>query len=155
MLLALAAALTLTACSPAGAGQASGSASEITSLLQSRRFVFVPQTVNPTGGRTRQLNGEFSLYVSPDTVRSYLPYFGRAFTAPITQGKSAMDFTTTNFSLTVQPGRKNRQTVTITPTQGTDVRELVLEVLPNGNASLLALSNNRQQINYYGYIRKP
>ena len=150
--LLLLAPMLYTACSSAGSAQSS-TQTDAANLIQNRRFAFVPQTVNPMGGRTRQLTGEFFLRVTPDTVQSYLPYFGRAFSAPMTPGQGAMDFTVTNFEFSVTPGRNNRQTISIRPREGTDVRELILQVYPNGNASLQALSNNRQPISYNGAVQ--
>jgi hypothetical protein len=151
LIMLLLAAVGYTACGTAGGIQ--GSNVNADSLLQTRRFVFIPQSVNPTGGRTRQVTPDFFLRVSPDTVQSYLPYFGRAYTAPINSGRGGMDFTLTGFEYIVTPGNKNRQQITIRPQSGADIRELVLQVNPNGYATLIALSNNRQQISYNGYIQ--
>ncbi len=123
LLLMLFASMMYTACSPAGAGQGAAE-TNVASLIQNRRFVFVPQSANPAGARTRQVTAEFFLRVSPDTVQSYLPYFGRAYTAPITPGESGMDFMITNFDFSVAPGRKDAQIITIRPQQGTDVRPI-------------------------------
>lgn len=143
----------LSACS--APGEIQGGTNDVLSMLQERRYQFVPQTANPTGARTRQLTADFFLQVSPDTIQSYLPYFGRAFSAPITPGTGAMDFTITNFEYNVTQGKKDRQEITIRPRGGTDVREMTLYVYPNGNASLIAMSNNRQPISYNGHVRSP
>lgn len=145
-------AVVYAACAPAGSAQGGGTMNA-DSLLQTGRFVFIPQTVNPTGGRTRQVTPDFFLRVSPDTVQSYLPYFGRAYTAPIGTGRGAMDFIITDFTYNAVTGKKDRQQITISPKSGADVRELILQVSPNGYATLIALSNNRQQISYNGYIQ--
>lgn len=144
----------LTACSTASGSQATAN-NNVIPLLQERRFVFIPHSVLPTGGRNRQLTSDFSLLVSGDTIQSYLPYFGRAFTAPISPGQGGMNFTITNYEYNMVSGKNGRQEITIKPREGTDVRQMTLQVYPDGNASLQALSNNRQAISYNGHVEAP
>src|SRR5687767_6453926 len=56
---------------------------EIKSLVDAKRFTFKAQSVHPQRGRVVQLNSEYDLKVAGDTLRSYLPYFGRAYSAPL------------------------------------------------------------------------
>lgn len=120
------------------------------SLVQSGSFVFIPRTVIPTGARSRQVNADFFLRIGRDTVQSYLPYFGRAFTAPTPGSRGVMDFTITDFDYSVSQGSRNEQVITIRPRTGTDVQELTVEVFENGSATVRAQSNNRQPISYNG-----
>src|SRR6266487_6699890 len=55
----------------------------IKNIVDAKNFVFVAQTVSPMSGRTRQLTSYYDLEVLKDTIVSTLPYFGRAYTAPI------------------------------------------------------------------------
>src|SRR5438105_11782972 len=55
---------------------------EIKNAVESKNYVFKAQTALPTSGRIRQLTSDYDLRVTGDTVVSYLPYFGRAYTAP-------------------------------------------------------------------------
>ncbi len=52
-------------------------------MMDSKNFVFVAQIASPVGGRTMHLTSYYDLNVSKDTIVSSLPYFGRAYTAPI------------------------------------------------------------------------
>jgi hypothetical protein len=65
-----------------------------------------------------------------------------------------MDFTLTNFEYNVIQGRKGRQEIIMRPVESSDIRQMILTVYPNGNATLLALSNTRQQISYNGQVRR-
>lgn len=143
--------LGINACGTAKNVQSSANAD---SLIQAKRFVFVPQSANPTAGRTRQLNAAFALTVTPDTVQSYLPYFGRSYTAPVGSSRGPMDFTLTQFDFVVQPQAEGRWNISIRPRGNNDIRELQLQVFSNGNALLQAFSNNRQPISYNGYIQQ-
>src|SRR6185436_5082371 len=57
-------------------------------LVDSQNYVFVVQSAMPLSGRVRQLTSDYDLRVTKTSVISYLPYFGRAYQAPInpTQG---------------------------------------------------------------------
>ena len=54
---------------------------EIKSLIDSQKYVFKAQTVFPLGARSRQLTTDYDVTVSKEAVVSYLPYFGRAYSA--------------------------------------------------------------------------
>lgn len=51
--------------------------------LDAKNFVFVAQTMSPLRGGLRQLTSYYDLRVSNDSVISNLPYFGRAYVAPM------------------------------------------------------------------------
>ncbi|OLY93431.1 protein of unknown function [Cnuella takakiae] len=122
-------------------------------LLERKAFVFIPQTMSPTGGRTRQVTPDFFFRVSGDTVQSYLPYAGRSYNAPMDPTRGGMDFNTTQFGYQVSKGKKEATNITIEPRSGTEARQITLQVFPNGNASLQAVFNNRQSISYNGRIQ--
>src|SRR5688572_30548269 len=82
-------------------------AKKIKELISSRNYVFQAQTVFPMSGRTRQIAGEgYDVSVSKDTVNSYLPYFGRAYSAPIDPSKGGIQFISKSFEYTEAPGKK-------------------------------------------------
>jgi len=49
---------------------------QIKKLLESRVFVFSPQSATPSSGGMIQLTSEFFLKISQDTLESNLPYYG-------------------------------------------------------------------------------
>ncbi|HEU4472293.1 MAG TPA: DUF4251 domain-containing protein, partial [Flavisolibacter sp.] len=48
--------------------------------VESKRFVFKPQSAQPLSGPSRQLTTDWDMTVLNDSLIAYLPYFGRAFT---------------------------------------------------------------------------
>lgn len=124
---------------------------DIRSLIESKRFVFNAQTATPLGGRVVQLTSGYDLRVRPDSVVSYLPYYGRAFSAPIDPSRGGIQFTSTDFEYSQTPRRKGWD-ITITPRDVQDTRQLTLNVSSGGNATLQVISNNRQAISFNGYI---
>lgn len=132
--------------------QEKGKEASIKSLLNSKNFVFKAQSVSPTGGTLRQLTADYDLIVSPDTIRTFLPYFGRAYSAPINPSDGGINFTSTKFDYRYTERKKGRLEIAILPKDAQDVRQMLLNVSRNGSASLLVLSNNRQPISFNGYI---
>jgi hypothetical protein len=139
------------ACSSSQAQQAS---QDVSSLIAAKRYVFVAQSVTPMGGRFRQLNtGEYDVRVMPDSLVSFLPYFGRAYSAPIDPSSSGIQFTSTDFTYTQTPRKKGGWNIEIEPKDAQDVRQMTFIISENGNASLQVTSNNRQAISFNGRIQ--
>lgn len=124
---------------------------EIQNLIQSGNYVFVAQNVMPLGGRTINLTSIYDLQVLRDTVISNLPYFGRAFVAPMNPSEGGIRFTSTDFDYKVKD-RKGGWDIAITPKDAKDVRQMLLSITESGYGNLQVISNNRQQISYNGYV---
>jgi hypothetical protein len=142
---------TLLAFGQAGAQKAE--VGEIKSFVESGKYIFKPQTVIPSVGGSRFLTSEYELLVSEDTLESFLPYFGRAFTAPVNPTESGIRFTSTKFDSKTEHSKRG-WTITIKPEDAKDVRQMILFVSRTGYATLQVLSNNRQPISFSGYIAK-
>lgn len=145
------------ACSPVqsqekGQGMDDGKVSE---LVSGRNFVFQAQTVFPMRGRSRQINGDgYDVVVTKDTVNSYLPYFGRAYTAPLDPSKGGIQFVSTDFAYTEEPGKQGGWNITIKPNDVQDVQQFYFTISKDGYASLQITSTNRQPISFNGIIRE-
>lgn len=124
----------------------------ITQAVESRNYVFKAQTALPQSGSTRQLTTDFDLRVSKDTIVSDLPYFGRAYTAPMNPAEGPLRFTTTNFEYSITDRKKGGWDVVITPKDMHDPRQLTLTIFDNGSASVVVTSYNRQPISFNGYV---
>ena len=119
-------------------------------IIEAKNYIFKAQTVTPSRGSLRQLTSEYDLTVSGDSVIAYLPYFGRAYSAPInTEG--GINFSSAKSGYFVKQ-KKNRWEITIEPGDVTDVQQLHLDIYQNGRANLLVNSINRQSISFSGYI---
>lgn len=123
----------------------------IKNLIESKNYVFTARSVQPTGGSIRHLTSEYDMRVMGDSIVTYLPYFGRAYSAPVNLSQGGIQFTSTDFNYTIESKRKEWEIV-IKPREPIDVRELILRVFKNGSASLMVTSNNRQSISYNGII---
>jgi hypothetical protein len=126
-------------------------AAVVTRMIEAQNYVFKPQTAHPMRGRVMQLTSEYTVKVGKDTIISDLPYFGRAYTAPIDPAKGGIQFTSTKFEYKVDTLKKGWQ-VTIKPTDVGDVQQLFLTVFNNGTATLQVTNTNRQPISFNGYV---
>lgn len=125
---------------------------EMTSLVESKNYVFQAQTAQPLGGRAIQLTSEYDLRVLGDSVVAFLPYFGRAFSAPADLAGGGINFTSTNFGYTTTQRRRGGWIISIKPQDANDVRELTLSISSSGMSTLQVISNNRQSISFNGQI---
>jgi len=119
-------------------------------IVDAKNYVFKAQTMTPSRGSLQQLNSEYDLTVKGDSVIAYLPYFGRAYSAPI-NSEGGINFTSAKSGYTAKQ-KKNRYEITIEPGDITDVQQLYLDIYENGRANLRVTSINRQPISFSGYI---
>ncbi|NDV93852.1 DUF4251 domain-containing protein [Dysgonomonas sp. 521] len=120
--------------------------------IESTNYTFVPQTALPMGGKTVNLNYSYSLKVSKDTVDSYLPYFGRAYTAPMSPTDGGIKFTSKDFEYSVSEKKNGMWDVTIITKDIRTKYTLNLSIGDTGYATLTVNQNNRQPISFYGKI---
>lgn len=125
----------------------------LTNLINNQSYVFTAQSSIPAGpSPDRQLNGQYDLTVTKDSVISYLPYFGRAYMAPVDPTKGGIQFTSTKFEYKVTAKKKGGWTIVIKPGDTQEASQLILNVSTGGYASLQVLGNNRQPITFNGVV---
>lgn len=125
----------------------------ITNLINNQSYVFTAQSSMPPGpSPDRQLNGNYDLTVTKDSVISYLPYFGRAYTAPMDPTKGGIQFTSTKFDYKVTEKKKGGWTIVIKPKDTQEASQLILNVSTAGYTSLQVIGINRQPIIFNGVI---
>ena len=129
-------------------------ASTIEKYISDGSFEFVAEYVSPTGGSTIYLTSRYDMSVGKDSLQTFLPYFGRAYMAPVNPSQGGIQFTSTDFTYNVEERKKNGWDITILPKDTRDVRQLYLSVFEDGRATLQVISNNRQAISYSGHIRE-
>ncbi len=125
---------------------------KIKNLITSGKYVFEAQSAMPLRGQVRQLTYGFDLRISKDTLISYLPYFGRAYVAPINPSDGGINFTSTSFDYTVKARRKGGWDVEIQTEDQKDNKRMMLKIQESGYASLQVTSNDRQPISFNGII---
>jgi hypothetical protein len=125
----------------------------VKALLQSGEFVFKAQNASPMRGRTIQLTSDYDVVFSKDSIRTYLPYYGRAYMAqPYASTDGGIKMTTTDFNYKLGDKKKKRWNITVEPADKTSVQQLILNVSKSGYATLQVTNTNRDPISFYGYI---
>jgi hypothetical protein len=126
---------------------------EIKSLVDAKSYVFKAQYAQPMRGGQRYLTSEYDLRVGQDSLIAYLPYFGRAYVAPIYPEDAGMMFTATKFDYTITEN-KNGWDIAFNPKDAKDVRNIRMNISKDGYATLSITSQNRDLITYQGYIEQ-
>lgn len=121
--------------------------------LESKNFTFNAQSASPMRGGNINLTAEYDVRISGDSVISYLPYFGRAFVAPMNPNENGMQFTSTKFTY-ASTVKKSGYEIVIKPTDTKDVKQMVLNVSNNGYGTLSVTNLNRDPISFYGYVEE-
>lgn len=151
---ALSLAIGLTAC---GASQTVAEkeaiANEMNRRVNDGDFTFKATYAYPTGFKAMYLSPYYDVKVSPDTVRAYLPYYGRAYTAPMNPSDGGIKFTSTDFDYRVVPGKRagNWQVDIRIKDTGREIW-LNFDIWENGTARLNVTDTNRQPISFQGNI---
>lgn len=122
-------------------------------ILSGKSFVFKAQSAWPLQGTVVQLSAGYDMKVLQDSINTYLPYFGRAYSAGY-NAEGGVNFISRKFDYKVKEKSKGGWEVVIKPADTRDVTELTFSVSTNGYATLQVISNNRQAISYYGIIDK-
>lgn len=121
-------------------------------LVEEQNYIFVAQTMLPSGGRSRQITPDYDLRIAKDSILSWLPYFGRAYTAPMDPSKGPLQFKTKEFEYTSTPGKKGGWDILIKPKDVSEIQSMNLSITESGYAYLSVQSVNRQPISFNGYI---
>lgn len=109
------------------------------------------------GGGAINLSGnQYDLKVTQDSIVAYLPYYGRAFSAPYNSNEGGIKFTSKDFTYKESKNKKGYYIIQINTK---DVRRenfrLTLNITTNGYATLVASGNNKQPITFNGYLDEP
>jgi len=125
---------------------------QVKDLVDSKEFTFKARTVIPMTGGSRQLTSEYDVRFLGDSVVSYLPYFGRAYSASYGTESGGIEFTSTKFDYKAKARKKGGWDIIVKPQDVRDVEELDLTISDDGSANLRVTSTNRQPISFYGVV---
>ncbi len=125
---------------------------EMISLIESGRYLFTVQSVQPTGSRTIHTTSLYTLEANDSTYKAYLPYFGRAYQASYGgDGGIEFDASPENFELTLKE-KKRMIKIEFEVQAETDKYSCFLSVGSSGYGTLSINSQNRQSISYSGIV---
>ena len=126
-------------------------ANEVKELIDSKRFTVDVNRAIPMGGRSLNLTSPYSLEMRGDSVISYLPYFGRAYSAPYGGGDGLrFEESITDYQSTFD--KKGTARIKFVARTKEDTFRFDMQVFSNGSAIISVTPTNRQNITYQGEL---
>lgn len=128
---------------------------DIRAKVEHKNYTFLANYVLPLRGGAHALTEVYyDLKVTGDSVKSFLPYFGRAYLdVPYNPTEGGIKFTSTKFDYTVKDKKKGGWEITISPKDVKNIERLVLNISSDGYATLAVTSINRDFISYDGNLK--
>ena len=124
----------------------------IKAMLDAKHYIFEPRNMTTGQGRLKQLDPGYFFTISGDTLKTYLPYVGGAYTAPLDPSEAGFDFSTSDFSYTVSSGKKNSYDVIVKAKGKTAITDFMLTIYDNGTAYLKVVASDKEPVSYNGNI---
>ena len=126
-------------------------AADVQNAVERPDFTFKATYAYPTGYKSVYLSPYYDVKVSPDTVIAYLPFYGRAYRAPMNPSEGGYRFTSTDFEYRVDKGkRKGNWTVVITLRDLNRPVTFNFDIWESGTARLSVNDVDRQTISFQG-----
>ena len=120
-------------------------------LIASENYKIDVQTALPMRGRSIPLTSPYSLEIRNDSVISYLPYFGRAYSIPY-GGGDGLNFRTPLKEYSMEMDKKGNAVIKFIARNPEDRFEFRAKVYSNGSTSIDVNMQNRQSISFQGEL---
>ena len=102
-------------------------------------------------GRSIPLTSLYSLEIRNDSVISYLPYYGRAYSIPY-GGGNGLNFKAPLKEYNMKLDKKGNSVITFTARNPEDKFDFRVKVYSNGSTSIDVNMQNRQSISFQGEL---
>lgn len=123
-------------------------------LIVSENYKIDVRTALPMRGRSIPLTSPYSLEIRNDSVISYLPYFGRAYSIPY-GGGNGLNFKAPLKEYSMEMDKKGNAVIKFTARNTEDNYEYRAKVYSDGSASIDVNMTNRQSISFQGDLLLP
>ena len=120
-------------------------------LIASENYKIDVQTALPMRGRSIPLTSPYSLEIRNDSVISYLPYFGRAYSIPY-GGGDGLNFRAPLKEYSMEMDKKGNAVIKCIARNPEDRFEFRAKVYSNGSTSIDVNMQNRQSISFQGEL---
>ena len=127
---------------------------EVKERIESKRFTIDVNRAIPMGGQAINLTSPYSLEMRGDSVISYLPYFGRAYSVPY-GGGDGLRFSQSITGYTCTFGKKGKTHIHFATRTDDDIYRLDIQVFSNGSATIAVMPTHKQSITFQGEIALP
>lgn len=141
----------MAACKTMTAAEKAELAKKVTQRLDERRYTINIQMMNPRVGPSRNVASDWSLEVRNDSLFSYLPYVGRAFSVPMGGGKG-LNFTAPIGRYSETTGKNGMRHIEIDVKNEEDTYWYIIDVFDNGSATIDVNAQERDNISFSGNL---
>lgn len=124
-------------------------AQHIQKALDEKDYIINIDYMYPQQGRSRALTSSYFVKIKNDSIFSYLPYVGRAYSVPY-GGGDGLNFNLPIQSYSSKKGKKGTTIISVKAKNSEDNYTYTLTVYDNGSSQLHVQSNNKQSISYRG-----
>lgn len=135
--------------------QAKSDLNSVKLVLESEKYMFHAQSVQPSGGKTIQLNSTiYTLDLKDNMAKADLPFFGRGYTSHHTSDPGIkFEGEPEDYTL-VENTKKNSVLVKFSVKGSNEKFDVILSISSNGTGNLSIVSQHRQGISYFGYLKE-
>ena len=133
------------------AARAALQAAKVKTALSEKHYLINVDRMYPLSGAPRHLTFGYSIEVRNDSLISYLPYMGRAYSVPYGGGK-ALNFEAPLKNYKEVEGSRNLRRIYVQVYNDEDIYTYMFEVFANGKSTVHVDSRNRQPISFDGDV---
>jgi len=135
--------------------KAAAKEAKVKKTVETERYRLILDQARPMRGNMIPLTSEYTLTIAQDSAISYLPYFGRAYSAPI-GSEGGIKFSEPVLEKKTTFNAKNKSfTVSFKVRAKEDTYRFFVSIWLNGTTTVSVTSNNRQAIDFSGTIELP
>lgn len=143
--------LLLGACATMSSSEKAKIALRVDSMIDARKFKITISMMNALRGNTRPVSPEFYLRINGDSLFSYLPYFGRAYSVPYGGGKG-LNFDSMIDEYNVEKKKKDCTSIVLMTKNNEDYYKYRINIYDNGHADIIVIPQRRDQISFEGEV---
>lgn len=125
---------------------------QVRDAIDNRTMTIEVNNMMPIRGGMKHLNDSYNIRLSGDTLYSYLPYFGRAYTVPYGGGRG-LHFQAPLQDYVVSHPKRDLTVIQLLVTNDEDQYHYMIELYDNGRANLTVRATERDQISFSGEMK--
>lgn len=123
-------------------------------LVLSEKYKIDVDRAIPARGRSVSLTSPYSIEIRNDSVISYLPYYGRAYSIPYGGGEG-LNFKAPISDYKIEWDKKGTAKVRFIAQSTEDRFSFNIDIFSNGSSSIFVNMQNRQSISFQGDLDIP
>lgn len=127
-------------------------AEKVSKEIESGRFKIDANQALPMGSRMISLTSSYFLEFRGDTVVSELPYYGRAYSAPMNMSGGGISFKEVAKSIKKRDLGKKGVQIDVEVKAPDDTYRFSIRIFSNGESDMGVTSNNRSFISFRGRV---